>query len=234
MFQMERPVTYSEVGPDYKADMAQIINYFQDCSCFHSDALGVGLESMNAWGKIWVMNSWQINVERYPKYGENITVGTWPYDFKGPLGLRNFIIDDSEGHRIARANSVWALMDVTTGHPSRMNTELLEAYTLEPKEPMTYAGRKIKISGEFETFEAFRVTRACLDSNHHVNNSRYVSMALEYLPENFQTGQLRVEYRHPAFHGDLLIPKCQISEGKVTVLIENTQGIVCVVTEFTE
>ena len=40
MYCMKRPVTYSEVGADYKADMAQIINYFQDCSCFQSDALG--------------------------------------------------------------------------------------------------------------------------------------------------------------------------------------------------
>ena len=39
MYCMKRPVTYSEVGADYKADMAQIINYFQDCSCFQSDAL---------------------------------------------------------------------------------------------------------------------------------------------------------------------------------------------------
>ena len=37
---MERPVTYSEVGADYRVDMAQVINYFQDCSCFQSDRGG--------------------------------------------------------------------------------------------------------------------------------------------------------------------------------------------------
>ena len=95
MFPMKRPVTYSDVGPDYKVDMAQIINYFQDCSCFHSDSLGIGVENMDGRGKVWIMNSWQIVVERYPKYGELITVGTWPYDFKGPMGLRNFVVDDA-------------------------------------------------------------------------------------------------------------------------------------------
>ena len=72
----------------------------------------------------WMLNSWQIVVERYPKYGEQITVGTWPYDFKGPLGLRNFIIDDASGERMARANSVWAMIDVTTGRPVRVDKKM--------------------------------------------------------------------------------------------------------------
>lgn len=234
MYQMKRPVTYSDVGPDYKVDMAQIINYFQDCSCFHSDSLGVGLENMDNIGKIWIMNGWQIIVDRYPKYGENITVGTWPYDFKGPMGLRNFIIDDAEGNRIARANSVWAIMDAATGRPARVDAELLETYKLEPKEPMDYAGRKIKISGNFESLDAFRVTKDCLDTNHHVNNGRFVAMAMEYLPENFRVRQIRVEYKHSAFHGDVLIPKCQVADDKVVVVIENAEGAVCVITEFAE
>lgn len=234
MFQMKRPVTYSEVGPDYKVDMAQVINYFQDCSCFHSDSLGVGLENMDGFGKIWIMNSWQIIVDRYPKYGEQITVGTWPYDFKGPMGLRNFVIDDASGQRIARANSVWAIMDVATGRPARVDEELLDAYHIEPKEEMDYAPRKIKVSGEFELFESFKVRKDCLDTNQHVNNGRFVAMALEYVPQEFKVRQIRVEYKLSAYHGDLLVPKRQISDGKVVVLIENEQGNVCVITEFTE
>ena len=234
MFQMKRPVTYSDVGPDYKVDMAQVINYFQDCSCFHSDSLGVGLENMDGFGKIWIMNSWQIIVDRYPKYGEQITVGTWPYDFKGPMGLRNFVIDDASGQRIARANSVWAIMDAATGRPARVDEELLDTYRLEPKEEMDYAPRKIKFSGDFELLESFKVRKDCLDTNQHVNNGRFVSMALEYVPQEFKVRQIRVEYKLSAYHGDLLVPKRQISEGKVVVLIENEQGNVCVITEFTE
>ena len=234
MFQMKRPVTYSDVGPDYRVDMAQIINYFQDCSCFHSDSLGVGLENMDEFGKIWIMNSWQIVVERYPKYGEEIYVGTWPYDFKGPMGLRNFIIDDAKGNRIARANSVWAIMDVQTGRPARVDDELLETYKLEPKEDMDYAARKIKFSGEFEVVESFKVTKDCLDTNKHMNNGRFVAMALECVPEEFQMRQMRVEYKHSAYRGETLLLKRQILKEKIVVLIENEEGTLCVITEFTE
>lgn len=234
MYRMNRRVTYSDVGTDYKTDMAQIINYFQDCSCFHSDSLGMNIKSMDSRGKVWIMNGWQIIVERYPEYGEEITVGTWPYDFKGPMGLRNFMIEDAEGNRIAKANSVWVFMDVSAGRPARIDEDMIEAYKMEPREDMDYAGRKIKASGNFERMEAFRVTADCLDTNRHVNNGRFVAMAQEYLPEHFKTRQLRVEYKHSAFHGDILIPKRQIADGKVIIQIENAEGTVCAVIEFAE
>ncbi|WP_418751301.1 acyl-[acyl-carrier-protein] thioesterase [Frisingicoccus sp.] len=234
MYCMKRPVTYSEVGADYKADMAQVINYFQDCSCFQSDFLGVGPEYMERSGKVWILNSWQIIVERYPKYGEQITVGTWAYDFRGPLGMRNFIIDDASGCRMAKANSVWAMVDIATGRPVRVDAAQIEAYQMEPKEPMDYAGRKIAISGDFETLEPVRVTKACLDTNHHMNNGRYVAVAMEYLPDNYSVRQIRVEYKRSAKYGDILIPKRQKASGRIVVLLEDIEGEVCVITEFTE
>lgn len=234
MYCMKRPVTYSEVGADYKADMAQVINYFQDCSCFQSDFLGVGPEYMERSGKVWILNSWQIIVERYPKYGEQITVGTWAYDFRGPLGMRNFIIDDASGRRMARANSVWAMVDIATGRPVRVDAAQIEAYQMEPKEPMDYSGRKIAISGDFETLEPVRVTKACLDTNHHMNNGRYVAVAMEYLPDNYSVRQIRVEYKRSAKYGDILIPKRQEASGRIVVLLEDIEGEVCVITEFTE
>lgn len=234
MYCMKRPVTYSEVGADYKADMAQVINYFQDCSCFQSDFLGVGPEYMERSGKVWILNSWQIIVERYPKYGEQITVGTWAYDFRGPLGMRNFIIDDASGRRMAKANSVWAMVDIVTGRPVRVDEAQIETYQMEPKEPMDYASRKIAISGDFETLEPVRVTKACLDTNHHMNNGRYVAVAMEYLPDNYSVRQIRVEYKRSAKFGDILIPKRQEASGRIVVLLEDIEGEVCVITEFTE
>ena len=235
MFKMQRPVTYSEVGPGFVTDMAQVINYFQDCSCAQSDVLGVGPEALDENGKVWILNSWQIVVDRYPKYNEEITVGTWAYDFTGLLGLRNYVIDDAEGNRIVRADSVWAMIDLKSGRLARISKEQIDAYDVEEKEPMDYAGRKIRyIKDHFETVGQVRVTRACLDTNKHMNNGRYVAIAMEYLPEDFKIRQMRAEYKKPAFYNEELILKRQIDEDKITILLENTEGEICVITEFME
>ena len=105
---------------------------------------------------------------------------------------------------------------------------------MEPKEAMDYAGRKISVSGEFETLEPVRVTRACLDTNHHMNNGRYVAVAMEYLPDNYSVRQIRVEYKRSARYGDILIPKRQKAGDRMVILLENDGGEVCVITEFTE
>ena len=121
-----------------------------------------------------------------------------------------------------------------TGRPVRVDKELLETYALEPKEAMEYAPRKIKYSGEFETLESIKVIRDWLDTNQHVNNGRFVAMALEYVPEDFKIRQMRVEYKHSAFRGDTLVAKRQIADGRIVILIENAEGTLCVITEFTE
>lgn len=135
---------------------------------------------------------------------------------------------------MARANSVWAMVDIATGRPVRVDAAQIEAYQMEPKEPMDYAGRKIAISGDFETLEPVRVTKACLDTNHHMNNGRYVAVAMEYLPDNYSVRQIRVEYKRSAKYGDILIPKRQEASGRIVVLLEDIEGEVCVITEFTE
>jgi len=56
----------------------------------------------------WFLASWQIVVERLPVLGEKITVKTWPYNFKGFYGYRNFTIEDAEGKICAKTMPVHA------------------------------------------------------------------------------------------------------------------------------
>ena len=234
MYRMKRKVTYSEVGADYLADMAQVIDYFQDCSCFHSDSLNVGPRSLTEHGKAWVLNSWQIVAKRYPSYGEEICVDTWAYEFKAMMGKRNFVIVDAAGEPIVTANSIWAYMDMEKGRPVQPEKGLIEAYGLEPRIGMDYAPRRIRTAGDFEKLTPMCVERAFLDTNHHMNNSRYVEVAMEYLPENFQVGQLRVEYRRSAVYKDILIPERQIDGQKLTIKLSDSDGEPYVITEFTD
>lgn len=217
MYTFESRIRYSETDSEGKLTIASLINYFQDCSIFQSEDLGVGVEYLREKHLAWVLSSWQIVVERYPSLCERVTVGTHPYDMKGFLGYRNFAMLDGRGEYAAKANSLWSLLDTETGRPCQVPADMIEKYKLEPKLEMEYAPRKIAVPEGGVCFEPVTVRKHHLDTNHHVNNQQFVDIAMDYLPESFPIGQLRAEYKRQARLNDELIPY-MAAEGKRTVV----------------
>ena len=212
--------------------MASLINYFQDCSTFQSEELGAGVEYLKENHLVWVLSSWQIVVERYPRLCERVTIGTQPYDLKGFLGYRNFAMLDESGEYVAKANSLWSLLDTETGKPCQVPESLFQKYQLAPKLEMEYAPRKIAVPQKEAAFEPIAVKKHHLDTNHHVNNQQFVGIAMDYLPENFCIGQLRAEYKKQAFLDDILIPCVAEDEERIVVALRDETGAPYVIVEF--
>ena len=159
MYSFESRIRYSEVGKDSKLTLEELLDYFQDCSTFHSEDIGVGTAYLSDNDMVWVLSSWQIIVDRYPELGEKVTIGTFPYDFKGFLGYRNFVMLDEAGNRIAYANSIWTLLSIEKQVPVRPTPLMVEKYVLEEKLPMDYAPRKIAVPEQTEEQEAIIVKK---------------------------------------------------------------------------
>ena len=98
-------VRYSETGENGLLTLPGILNYFQDCSTFHSEEIGNGMKILKEKNKFWVLSAWQVVVNRYPALGEEVVTSTWPYSFRGFMGQRNFTMDTKEGERLAYANT---------------------------------------------------------------------------------------------------------------------------------
>ena len=106
MYSFDSRVRYSEVDdkPGFPDRSDQL-----HAGLLHVSVGGLkhGIDYLTEKHRAWLLSSWQIIVDRYPKLGERIVVSTWPYDFKGIYGYRNFTIQDPEGHYLVRANSNW-------------------------------------------------------------------------------------------------------------------------------
>lgn len=212
--------------------MASLINYFQDCSTFQSEELGVGVEYLRERHLVWVLSAWQIVVERYPSLCEKVTSCTHPYDMKGFLGYRNFCLLDGEGRYLARANSLWSLLDTESGKPRAVPEYMTEKYRLEPRLDMEYAPRKISIPKNGTSREAVRIRPHHLDMNHHVNNQQFIDIAMDYLPEGFVIGQVRAEYKKQAFLDDVLTPYVAADGERVIVALTDGEGGTYAAAEF--
>lgn len=234
MYTFDSRIRYSETDSEGRLTMEALINYFQDCSIFHSEDVGLGIEYLQEKKLAWVLSSWQIVVERYPMLGEKVTVGTQPYDMKGFLGYRNFWMADGQGNYVAKANSLWSLLNTESGKPSAVPEEMFKGYQLGEKLDMEYAPRKIAIPQEGETLEPVTVKKHHLDTNHHVNNQQFVDIAMDFLPEDFAVGQLRAEYKKQAFLDDILFPYVAALGDRIVVLLTDTEKAPYVVVEFTK
>ena len=131
-----------------------------------------------------------------------------------------------EGEVLAYANSIWSLMDLNKMMPTKVKEDFASIYHLEEKYPMEYAPRKINVPANGRKMEPFVVKTHHLDTNYHVNNGQYVRMAMDYVPEDFEIGQLRVEYKNQAVLDDVIHPEVAVSEdGRLyTVSLNNGDG----------
>jgi acyl-ACP thioesterase len=197
--------------------MEALMNYFQDCSTFQSEDGGIGIDYLGERDQAWVVNSWQVDVSRYPRLGEKVIIGTIPYEIKGFVGCRNYFMDTEDGERLAVANSVWALINIKKGGPVRVTPDILEGYPIEEKLPMEYLPRKISFpkEGDIKKAEKIPVQPYHLDTNQHVNNNQYINMGMgviRSLEDNCEVmptvQRLRAEYRVQAHLGDVIYPVC--------------------------
>ncbi|MBR1851631.1 MAG: acyl-[Lachnospiraceae bacterium] len=232
MYLFDGRIRYSEVDSEGKLTLASLINYFQDCSTFQSEDLHVGLQYMAEQHLVWVVSSWQIIVERLPMQGEYVQVGTKPYEFNQFMGLRNFAMLTKSGQYLAKANSVWSLLNTDTWKPALPPEAMRKAYVLSDRLNMVYAPRKIAVPEGGSDREGIVIKKHHLDTNNHVNNGQYVEMALEYLPEDFVLKQLRVEYKMQTLLDEVLIPHVAEETQTVTVALNGQDGRPHAVIEF--
>ena len=223
-YEFEARVRYSEIGHRGTMTIPALINYFQDCSTFHSETVGLGMEHLRQEKKAWVLSYWQIVVGRCPKLCEKITVGTFATEFKGLFGNRNFYMKDEAGNVTACANSIWVFMDLEKGHPCRPAEGDIAPYGVHEPLDMPYEGRKITVPEELEDREPFPVRKYHIDTNEHVNNCQYVQMALEMLPKDAAVRQLRVDYKKSAVLGDIIYPKISEEPGRTVVELCDGNG----------
>ena len=231
MYQFESRVRFSETDKERKLALEAIVDYFQDCSTFQSEDLGVGFEYLLPQKLTWVLSYWHIVVEEYPKLGEKINVCTLPYDFKGFMGKRNFYME-KEGKRIVKADSLWTLINIEKMLPMKVSEEILQAYPHEEKIEMEYLPRKIAIQGEEEVRESLIIQKQHLDCNNHVNNGQYIKIASVYLPDDFKIVQMRAEYKSQAHLGDVIFPYIYKEDNKMIVSLCNEEKKPYVVVEF--
>ena len=234
MYTYQTRISYSETGENGTLRPAELIDAFQNCSTFQSEALGIGPAYAIKKQEAWLVASWHIQVERLPVFGEAVEISTWPYKMDRLFGYRNFTMRDASGELLACADSCWFYFDNGKQALIRVSEEMKEILgkEIEPALSMEKQPRKIALPDAMEQKTSFPVRRSDLDTNHHMNNGRYVHYAAEYLEPDAIVRDIRVEYVKAAMPEDIVYPQVRADAGITTVNLSQEDGKPFAVVQF--
>lgn len=234
MYTYNKKILFSDIDSNSRMTVEGILNAMQDCVNINSESIGRGIDYMMEQRRTWFAISWNIEIRRFPKMFEDVVVKTWPYDFTTTMGMRNVIITDSQGQDIICADSMWTLMDMNTGRPTKINEEDSRGYDLEEKYPMESLGRKIKLPKELEIIDTIAVRKSDIDYNGHMSNAKYIQIANEYMPFDTNIERIRVEYKSQSKYKENILIKNAVEENRhIIVMVGEEAGDIKAVVEFT-
>lgn len=206
-------VRYAETGVKGMIKPVSTVNYFQDIMTHHCAQMKVSAYDLLEIGFAWVVIKYHINIIRYPKWNDLITIRTWRYPFKNLYELRNFEIYDENESMLISAKSCWIVINLKSKRPARLSKSLPENMISGLQHPIT---DDIGSIPELETIDSERIftTRMHdLDFNAHVNNSVYTVWALETVPEDiitqYRPEEISIQYTGESLYGDRIKSEIQ-------------------------
>jgi len=191
-------------------NLAALLRIFLNLSNAHTDFVGDCVFRRNL-ERVWILAGWRLEVERFPKYGEKITLATWTNALKSPFySVRNFTASLND-EILAKAATKWVSFDVKTGKIAKISPEKIAQYGDEDRSLFSDDIGKFAEPKEFASEFELALRRGDIDFNGHVHNLNYLDFALEALPDeiyktaNFKN--LRINYKSAIKIGDKVICK---------------------------
>lgn len=192
VFRKEFTVTDLSVDCYGRLKPSMLLYFVQEAACGHFATLEDPTNPITEKNLFWAVTRHKVRVNRLPVLGETVTVETWPMPTSRVAYPRAFVFYDREGNEIAKAVSLWVLMDsqsrsmVLPGKSGVIVNGILRGTELElpksllPKDLPQTANRT--------------VTYSLLDTNGHMNNTRYLDWVDDLLHGSFHAGHTLKEF----------------------------------------
>jgi acyl-ACP thioesterase len=165
----------SDVDRFRRLRLSVLFRMFQDLLVVHAEALGAGRAATLDRGFLWIVSKVRLEFSRVPEYGEAVVLKTWPGKMGNVLFPRHYLLESAGGEALARASSLWALMDCEKRTPvvPKNNGISVKDCTVGSELPLPSA----VLCPAPASVSRRSVLYSETDMNGHMNNSRYLDWA---------------------------------------------------------
>ena len=224
MYSFSGRVRYSETDQNGRLTIKSLMDYFQDCSVFHSESVGSGWTTLAGQGCAWLVAAWQIHIHELPYLGEELVSQTWPVTVSGRVATREFVLMRPDGTRLAEADSLWLYYSLQEKRAIKIPASEEARYQADiaPRLELPKTHLTIHPTGNPQRSSQTVVTEHLLDTNNHVNNAYYVEIARKAAHISDDIAAIEVSYRKAAVLGDVIVAEvyhepsgicCELTDG---------------------
>ncbi|GAK29992.1 acyl-ACP thioesterase [Weissella oryzae SG25] len=187
MYSMNHEVVYYEADVTGKLSLPMIFNLVVLSSTKQSIDLGVGPEFTHAEGLGWIILQEDMKINRRPKDGEQVILQTMAKEFNPFFAKRLYRILDQAGNILVDVDAFYTMVDMEKRKVARIPQSMVDAYQAEQVKriPRLADPAKITPDMEIDRVQEYAVRFSDIDSNRHVNNSKYPDWMQDVLGADF-------------------------------------------------
>jgi acyl-ACP thioesterase len=194
-----------ECRPDGNIKTASLMQYLQEVAALHAEQLGCGLEKLKKISSYWVLSNIRIEIERPPKWNDELTVKTWPSGYNRLIATREFLGTDQNNCELFRAASQWMVLDKQRNRPKNLfhlDLGLPETGT----KVLSLELERLQPRDDYSQVDRIRVPFSAIDLNGHANNTEYVRWGIDALRRAYGLEQdvrsMHATFLSEIFEGD--------------------------------
>ncbi len=163
------------VNKNLEATFVTIGNLFQEVAGNHAIYRKLGYFDLKEQNMMWVLNRLKIQMVRFPKWRETMTIKTWVSEML-PFSNRHYLLQNTEGGDIGYGSALWIPIDSTTFRPKRVTID--DNFLLIKELPCGLPSKLSEVL-DAELSSKRQVEYADIDFLSHVNNVQYISWILD-------------------------------------------------------
>ena len=218
-------VAASETDETATLTLLSAVTMMQNTSILWMEREPVLAEWLAREDAVMMVASREVELRRRADFGENLTVSTWIYRMTPRMGYRNTCIFDGRGQCVAACWAVGVFVARDGRGALKLPPDVLDSFEIEPAFDMGYGKRKIAVpAGTPEQLAPVRVQHSDIDLNGHMNNARYVRIALDLLPDGIQATHLRITHDGQARLGQPIVPTRIAGDGSCYFALRSETG----------
>ncbi len=202
----EYSIAFCEVDTKEEVFLPTLWNFMQETAWHHADHLRVGYSDLMEHQSFWVLSRLSIQMDEYPRWGDQIRIKTWLTGATRLFALRNFSIANSKRNILGTAKSAWLVLDLKTRRPQKIEPLFEHLRHLLDSSELAEEPEKLRDTVQPKMKKSFMVRYSDIDMHHHVNNTKYIewigdSYTLE-MHQNYHIHTLQMNYLAESAHGD--------------------------------